>query len=311
MRAALAAVWRAVASPIEVRGRRFPPIGLVVLTAIGATLVAAVANLAWPRPADEHAYWLAGQRMALGQPLYDPAATLVTPFTYFYPPPLAQVLAPVSQLIPSQIFSIGWIVLLVACLLWLAGGRPLVAFAFIAFLPVAVELEYRNVHLLIAVLIVAALRRAPWLFAVGAAIKVGPGLGIVYLAARGRWRDALVATSVGAAILVVSLTLSTGAWWSFVHDVVGMAPSASAGLIPVAYPVRAAAGVMLAIVAGRLSEAIGEPLLVVAIVLANPTLYTTSLSMLIAIVPIVERRLAVARTTGLGAQSVTATVAAR
>ena len=40
----------------------------------------------------------------------------------------------------------------------------------------------------------SAIRRWPVLFAVGAAIKIAPGLGIVYLAARGRWRDAAIAS---------------------------------------------------------------------------------------------------------------------
>jgi peptidoglycan/LPS O-acetylase OafA/YrhL len=54
-----------------------------------------------------------------------------------------------------------WIVLLLACLWWLGGRDPLTAVALIAFLPVAVELPARNIHLVLAVLAVLALRRSP------------------------------------------------------------------------------------------------------------------------------------------------------
>ena len=117
--------------------------------------------------------------------LYDPTATSITPYAYWYPPVVAQVVAPISAVVPSEAFSWGWTALLVVCLIWLAGGRPLVALALVAYVPVATELGFRNVHLILAVLIVLAIRRWPVLFAVGAAIKIAPGLGIVYLAAAG------------------------------------------------------------------------------------------------------------------------------
>jgi hypothetical protein len=46
-------------------------------------------------------------------------------------------------------------------------------------------------------------------------------------------------------------------------------------------------GLALAIVAGRLEPRIGEPLLVVAIVVALPTLWFTALSTLVALVPLI------------------------
>ncbi len=157
-----------------------------------------------------------------------------------------------------------------------------------AFVPVAVELWYRNVHLVLAVLIVLALRRAPWLFAVAAAIKVAPVLGILYLAVRGRWRDAFLAAAVGGVILLVSVLASPDLWRSFIDTVLVTGPSMGASLVPVPFPVRAVIGVVLAVVAGRIPERWGEPLLVLAIVVANPTLWATVFSMLVAIVPLVR-----------------------
>jgi Glycosyltransferase family 87 len=134
------------------------------------------------------------------------------------------------------------------------------------------------------VLVVLSLRRWPVLFAVGASIKLAPGLGIVYLAARGRWRDASLATAAGIAILVVSLVLSPDAWRQFVEILTSRGAGETNGFVAVPYFVRAIAGLVLAAVAGRLRPAYGEPLLVVAITVALPTLWFTALSMLAAIV---------------------------
>jgi hypothetical protein len=270
---------------------RRPPVWLVALAGLGAMLLVVVAVGRWADPQDEQAYWLAGQRLLAGQPLYDPTATPVTPYVFWYAPPLAQLMAPVSAILPSPVFRWAWTALLLGCLLAVARGRPLVALALVAFLPVALELQFRNVHLLLALILALAVLRWPWLFAVGAAIKVAPGLGIVYLLVQRRWREAAIAAAVGAGILAVSVALSPGAWSDFASVVVGgRASSDTSGLIPVIYPVRAAAGLVLTIVAARLRPAFGEPLLVVAIVLASPTLFPSALSMLIAIPLIVSVR---------------------
>jgi hypothetical protein len=282
----------ALVRPVSVGQRTFPPIALVVLATIGIVFLSVVATSRWALPNDEHAYWLAGQRLLHGQPLYDPAASSVTPFAYWYAPIVAQVIAPVTLVLGSEAFSWAWTALLVACVWWLAGSRPLPALALVAFLPVATELGFRNVHLVLAVLIVLAIRRWPVLFAVGAAIKFGPGLGIAYLAARGRWRDAAVATIAGVALLAVSVALSPGAWAEFVDILRARGPtdasSFAAGVVAIPYAARLAVGIALAILAGRIDPRRGEALLVIAIVIALPTLWFTALSTLAALVPILR-----------------------
>jgi hypothetical protein len=166
--------------------------------------------------------------------------------------------------------------------------------ALIAFLPVAVELWFRNIHLVLAVMVVLGLRRWPALFAVGASIKLAPGLGIVYLAARGRWRDAGLATAAGIAILVVSFALAPDAWRQFVEIISARGVGETNGFLAVPYFVRAVIGVVLAVVAGRIRPAYGEPLLVVAITVALPTLWFTALSMLAAIAGLMTFRPAAA-----------------
>lgn len=277
---------RLMVEPMPMGRRALPPLGLILLAAVGAVFLVVVATSRWASPNDEHAYWLAGQRLLNGTALYDPNATSITPFAYWYPPVVAQVVAPISAVVSSEAFSWGWTAILVLCLIWLAGGRPLVALALVAYLPVATELGFRNVHLVLAVLIVLAIRRWPVLFAVGAAIKIAPGLGIVYLAARGRWRDAALASVVGLVILVVSVALAPGAWADFLDILRARGPGDASSFVPIPYIVRAVAGLALAILAGRLEPRIGESLLVVAIVVALPTLWFTALSTVVALVPL-------------------------
>jgi len=285
-----ARVWRTLASPAEIGGRRYPSIGLIVLAAIGGLLLLVVATTAWRIGTDEQAYWQAAQRLAAGQALYDPSAAPNTPFAYWYPPPLAQVLTPFTSFISADAFTIGWTILLLACLWWLAGRDVLVALALIAFLPVAVELRTRNVHLLLAVLIVLALRRS-WVFWVpAAAIKIAPALGAVYLLAAGRVREAIGVGLLGGAVLVVSVLLAPDAWRDFLAIVGARAETDGGSLVAVPYPIRFGAGTVLAVVAGRLGGRRGEILLVVALTLANPTLWATALSLLVAIVPLLRSR---------------------
>jgi hypothetical protein len=279
---------RLFADPLPVGRWTLPPIGLVVLAAIGTMVLLVVAGTRWSVPNDEHAYWLAGQRLLDGQPLYDPSASSNTPFAFWYPPVVAQVVAPISAVVPSDLFSALWTVVLLGCLLWLADGRPLVFLALFVFLPVATELGFRNVHLVLAVLVVLAIQRWPVLYAVGAAIKFSPGLGIVYLAARGRWRQAALVTAVGLGILAVSVAISPAAWAQFIDVLRTRGPNDASSLVPVPYWARAVLGLVLTIAAARLKPRWGEPLLVVALVMALPTLWFTALSMLTAVVPLLR-----------------------
>lgn len=286
---------RRLLAPVVVGSRRLPSIGLVALAAVGACLLVVIATTEWRHFNDEHASWLAGARLIAGGQLYDPAAAPNTPFAYWYPPPLAQLMAPLTTVLSADAFSALWTVLLLACLWWLGGRNILVGLALIAFLPVAVELRVRNVHLLMAVLVVLALRRS-WAFWVpAAAIKITPVLGVAYLAAAGRWRDSVKVAVLGLAVLGMSVAIGPGAWREFL-DVVGARAGADGGSwLPIPFALRFGVGAALAVVAGRIaardaargaSTRVGEVLLVVALTVANPTLWATALSLLIAIVPL-------------------------
>jgi alpha-1,2-mannosyltransferase len=292
------AAWKLLSAPSTIGGRRYPAIGLVLLALIGATFLLVVAGRSWGAGQDEHAYWLAAQRLLNGQPLYDPTATSVTPWAYWYPPPLAQFLMPVAAILPSRVFDLAWVGLSLVCLLWIAGWRPLIALALVVFLPVTVELSYSNVHLILAALIVLGLRRWPWAFAIGAAIKLAPGLGILYLLLRRRWRAAAIAIAVGLVILAISVAIGPSAWSGFITTVESRGPADISGLLPIPYFVRLIVALVVTVVAGLVRPRIGEPLLVVAITIALPTLWLDAFATLIAILPIVALGSRPAATTG-------------
>jgi hypothetical protein len=264
--------------------RRFLALGLCA--AIGTALLLVIAVTRWTTPSDEFAYWLAGRRLVEGLPLYDMTLPVGSPYAYWYPPPLAQVLAPFTLILPDWLFVAGWTVMLLACLWWLADRRVLLALALIAFVPVAVELWYRNIHLLLAVLVVLALRRSPFFWIPAAAIKITPVIGLAYLAARGRVREAVLVGVAGVVVLLVSVVISPSAWSQFLDLALAQGGGSGASLVPVPFPVRLALALALAVIAGRLAGRRGEALLVVALVVGNPTLWVTAFSLLVAIVPL-------------------------
>jgi hypothetical protein len=265
------------------------PIWELVLSALGASFLLVVAVNRWGVGGDEHAYWLAARRLIDGQPLYDPSVTITTPYAYLYAPPLAQAMVPFALVLPAWLFDAVWTIAMLVALWWLAGRDVIRSLALVAFPPVAVEFWFRNVHLFLAVLLVLGLRQWPGWHAVGAAIKISPGLAIVYDALRGRWRAAAIGAGVGLGLLVVSVALSPEAWDQYLGFVRGIDLGQQTSFVPIPFLVRAAAAVVLVLVASRLIARRGDLLLVVAVTLALPSLWFTGLSLLTAAVPLWRR----------------------
>jgi hypothetical protein len=265
------------------------PIWELVLAALGASFLLVVAVNRWGVGGDEHAYWLAARRLIDGQPLYDPSVTITTPYAYLYAPPLAQAMVPFALVLPAWLFDAVWTIAMLVALWWLAGRDVIRSLALVAFPPVAVEFWFRNVHLFLAVLLVLGLRQWPGWHAVGAAIKISPGLAIVYDALRGRWRAAAIGAGVGLGLLVVSVALSPEAWDQYLGFVRGIDLGQQTSFVPIPFLVRAAAAVVLVLVASRLIARRGDLLLVVAVTLALPSLWFTGLSLLTAAVPLWRR----------------------
>ena len=82
------------------------------------------------------------------------------------------------------------------------------------------------------------------------------------------------------------IALSPDAWQDWVSIVMARGTDDVASFLPIPYWVRAAAGLVLALVAGRARAPWCGIGLVVAVTIALPTLWMTALSLLIAIVPL-------------------------
>ncbi|HUG30661.1 MAG TPA: glycosyltransferase family 87 protein [Candidatus Limnocylindria bacterium] len=257
-----------------------------ILAAVGASILAVIVATFWTAPGDNLAYWIAGIRLATGQAIYAPAEIAFEPFAYHYPPPLAQVLAPITLVLPALAYAVLYRAFMLLALWDIAGRRMLSLLALLAFIPAAVALRIENVEIFMALALVLGLRRWPWLFTIGALIKVSPGLGLVYLALRRRWRDLFIATAVGLVITVVSFVLAPDLWRAWLDAIAGRADMVGNSIVPVPYSVRAIAGFGLAIVAGLVGRRTGELLLVCAVTIANPGLSLQGFAVLIAAIPI-------------------------
>jgi hypothetical protein len=92
---------------------------------------------------------------------------------------------------------------------------------------------------------------------------------------------------VGLVILAISVALSPSAWSGFIATMQSRGPGDVSGLLPVPYIVRLVVAVAVTVVAGLTRPRIGEPLLVVAITIALPTLWLDAFALLIALAPII------------------------
>src|SRR5687767_3887444 len=105
---------------------------LVPLAAIGAVLLAAIVWIFWRNPGDSFAYWLAAIRLVAGEPVYTTGEAAFAPYAYHYPPPLAQVLAPFTLVVPALAYVIAYRVVMLLVTWELAGRRMLWMLALIA-----------------------------------------------------------------------------------------------------------------------------------------------------------------------------------
>jgi alpha-1,2-mannosyltransferase len=258
---------------------------VLALAAFGGILLVVIIGTFWQQPNDSLAYWIAAERLMAGEPIYT-GQSVVEPYAYHYQPPLAQALAPFTLLVPALLYVIVYRGLLLLTTWDLAGRRMLWMLALTAFVPVAIELRFENVQLFMALAIVLGLGRWPWAFAVMAVIKVSPGLGVVYLALRRRWRDAAIASAVGLTIVAVSFALDPSLWQSFFEQVAGQAGVAGNSLIPLPYMVRAVIGLGLVVAGGLIGRRNGELLLVAGVTAANPNLALAGFAVLAAAVPV-------------------------
>ncbi len=174
---------------------------LVALSGVGIAFLAFVMLI---RPQtmgfDAFAYWSV-------DPLHPYEAPLGSVRAFTYSPAAALLFAP-AHLVSFAWFYILWAAFLAVVLVWLCRRYTL---AWLAFLPVPLELYHANVHLLIAAVCVLGFRYpALWSFAL--LTKLTPGVCLLWFAVRREWRSLAVALGVTAAIAAVSFAIAPYAW---------------------------------------------------------------------------------------------------
>jgi hypothetical protein len=186
----------------------------LLAAAIALGLVLAFADPArgpWPTGREAFCYWFP----ALADPYAQ--ADWTAQVAYVYSPAFLQALAPFKAL-PWPAFLAAWTAILLGAVRWLVGPRlwPL------GILLAAPELAGGNVHLLLAVAIVAGFRHpAAWGFVL--LTKVTPGVGLLWFAVRGEWGRLVVALGATAAVVVGSFALDPSAWAEWVDVLVSSA----------------------------------------------------------------------------------------
>ncbi|MDQ3553091.1 MAG: glycosyltransferase 87 family protein [Chloroflexota bacterium] len=226
---------------------------------------------------DARAYWV----VTLDDPY---AFGLVGEESAFpYSPAFLQTLTPIRALDWTP-FLVVWTGLLMAALLVMVG--PLLFAPMVAL--TAIDLWGGNIHLLLALAIVAGFRwPAAWAFMLLS--KVTPGMGLLWFAARGEWRALGVAAATAAVIAAVSVAVAPHIWVDWFRFLEGSAGRSTVGhSLPVPLWVRLplAAGVVL--MAARTDR---RWLLPVGVLLALPVIWWGSFSILAASVGLERRRI--------------------
>lgn len=188
---------------------------VVAVLALGAALVVASAL---PAGYDFRAYWLAGQHLLSGAPLYPGRDTILgLPDEFRYLPIVAVAFVPFA-LVPYPVALAIWTLLQVTTAaavgvalirrlppLW----RPWAAAGYVFFLGLVLEVTLGNVNLLSLGLALAAWRfrdravPAGLLLAASVGLKFLPLTLLLFYVASGRWRPVVTGGLIGTAALVI------------------------------------------------------------------------------------------------------------
>ena len=297
---------------------------VMVLAYRGLQLIALSGQIQWGY--DFSAYWLAASHVLDGVPIYADwqLAGQYSPqqqYLYLYPPFLAVALTPLAAVFPTdyRLANLVWavigaivaaaVVAAVARREGIGSGRDtvlLVAGAF-AFPPLVGELVMGNVHLLLLGLLGGAwlaLRddRRPMpaiagiLVGVATLIKLFPGLVIVWLVLRGRYRAALWSLAAIAVLAMATLPVTgIDAWLDYPRVLLNLGPPVDNRdtLAPIVWlssfmpPLAARVVVVVAMVAAVVwaarttSEPVSFAVAVTASILIAPALYQHYLAILV------------------------------
>ena len=243
-------------------------------------------------PIDVRAYFLAGT--------VDPyrGAEVGARDAFLYSPAFAQAVEPLRWL-GLEMFVTVWRLAELAALFILTGP---VAGLLLFVRPVAVEINAGNVHLLMALAIVAGFRwPAAWAFVL--LTKVTPGVGLLWFLVRREWRNLGIALGATAVIVVVSFVVAPGLWFQWAQVLADAPTGYAGGWIIVTPPL------WLRLPAAALLVAWGATrnyrwAVVVAATMALPATWITGLSMLCGLVWLRHRALDAERVVALASPRV-------
>lgn len=225
---------------------------------------------------DAQAYWgLDLDSLYRGDRLGDQGA-------FLYSPAVALLFLPFS-FVPYEIFYAVFAAINLIALVYLVGWELAAIGLFVV--PISNEVARGNIHLLLAVAIVAGFRY-PGSWAWPLLTKATPGIGILWFAVRREWRSFVLALAVTSGLVVVTFILVPELWLRWIALLWGNADATRPNAItqvPVIPRMAIAAGVLV-LAAWR-----GIPALVpVASLIALPAIWVNSLSMLVAVIPLIR-----------------------
>jgi hypothetical protein len=202
-----------------------------------------------------------------------------------YSPPAALV-ADTFDAVPWSTFIWLWTALLVATGIFI-GGSGLWILVVFAFPPVALDLLYGNIHLLLAVAVVLGFRY-PWTWTFVLLTKFTMGIGLLWFVVRREWRSLAIATVPTVVICAVSYVLVPQLWadWiAFLQDSPQVVDEA--GSIPIPLWLRLGVAALVVIWGARTDR---RWTVVVAATLALPVLWIAGLATLVGVIPELRRR---------------------
>ncbi len=220
------AVGRPGARLVEALARLLPLFAIAAgVLLLGATLAVAGDTLGF----DFRAYWAAGSRVLAGQAAYDTSYTAAGGFGLFYYPPTFIPLVLPFALLPETVAVWTWTAILVAAMVGGIAAMPvsprlrwLVGLLAAASWPVLYAVKLGQVGPLLLLLFALGWRRlerpgaAGLAGGLGAAVKIQPGVVLVWALLARRFRDVVAGVMV-LVVLAVLATLLAGvsAWTDF------------------------------------------------------------------------------------------------
>lgn len=253
-----------------------PRLGLAAAVIVWLIVIGLAAPLGRPLATGQEAiaYWSA----QLADPYANSEWTI--PPGYVYSPAFLQLVAPIAWL-PWVAFMGVWTAILLVALRSLTGGRWFLLGVLAAFF----EIAGGNISLLLGLAIVVGFRYpAAWAFVL--LTKITPGIGLLWFAVRREWRSLGIALGATALVVLVSAVFMPTAWVDWIDVLVrATRHDGTPAAVPIPFLVRLPIAIVVVVWGARTDRRWTVP---VASMLALPALWYGSLTMLLAVIPLLD-----------------------